>query len=234
MKLLVIEDEIRLADILSDWFQKKGFEVTVCHDGLSGYEKAQNEAFHVIISDVMMPGLNGFQLVRKLREKKITTPVLFLTARVELQDKLQGFEAGAEDYLTKPFAMEELDVRVRVLLKKCGIPEEKSRENQLSFEDLILEKNTRQLRSRESNRSVKLSNKEYTLMEYFMENANQLLSKEQITVRIWGYDTEVEYNHEEVYISFLRKKMKFIGTKAAIATVRGAGYQLRSSENEEF
>ena len=148
MKLLVIEDEIRLADILSDWFQKKGFEVTVCHDGLSGYEKAQNENFDVILSDVMLPGLDGFQLVRKLREKKIATPVLFLTARVELQDKLEGFEAGAEDYLTKPFDMEELDARVRVLLRKCGVPEPESRENQLSFEDLILDKNTHELRSR--------------------------------------------------------------------------------------
>ncbi len=148
MKLLVIEDEIRLADILSDWFQKKGFEVTVCHDGLSGYEKAQNENFDVILSDVMLPGLDGFQLVRKLREKKIATPVLFLTARVELQDKLEGFEAGAEDYLTKPFAMEELDARVRVLLRKCGVLEPESRENQLSFEDLILDKNTHELRSR--------------------------------------------------------------------------------------
>ena len=148
MKLLVIEDEIRLADILSDWFQKKGFEVTVYHDGLSGYEKAQNENFDVILSDVMLPGLDGFQLVRKLREKKIATPVLFLTARVELQDKLEGFEAGAEDYLTKPFDMEELDARVRVLLRKCGVPEPESRENQLSFEDLILDKNTHELRSR--------------------------------------------------------------------------------------
>ena len=153
-----------------------------------------------------------------------------LTARTGLQDKLQGFEAGAEDYLTKPFEIEELDARVRVLLRKCGNNMEKAAENKLVCQDFVLEEDTHLIRNEENNKNVKLSLKEYTLLKYFMQNYDQLLTKEQITVHIWGYDTDVTYNNEEVYISFLRKKMKFIGTKVKIVTVRGGGYRLKGEE----
>lgn len=232
IKLLIIEDEIRLADVLYDWFSDKNFQVTVCHDGISGYETALKTPFDVIIADVMLPGMDGFSIVKKLRDMKVQTPILILTARVELQDKLQGFEAGAEDYLTKPFEIEELDARIKVLLRKTGNLAETRQAENLSGPDFILEKNTRILKSSASSKSVKLSSKEYTLLSYFMENFNQVLSKEQITIRIWGYDTDVEYNHEEVYISFLRKKLKFIETAAMIETVRGVGYRLRGKNDE--
>ena len=230
----MIEDEIRLADVLYDWFSNKNFQVTVCHDGISGYESALKTSYDAIISDVMLPGMDGFSLVKKLRSMKVQTPVIMLTARVELQDKLQGFEAGAEDYLTKPFEIEELDARVRVLLKKSGKMTGAGDTEQLDGPDFILEKNSRMLKSSISNKSVKLSGKEYTLLSYFMENYDQVLSKEQITVRIWGYETEVEYNNEEVYISFLRKKLKFIETGTVIETVRGVGYRLRGKADEEI
>lgn len=232
IKLLIIEDEVRLADVLYDWFSDKNFQVTLCHDGITGYETALQTPFDVIISDVMLPGMDGFSIVKKLKSMKVRTPILILTARVELQDKLQGFEAGAEDYLTKPFEIEELDARIKVLLRKTGNLIETDQTERLNGPDFILEKNTRILKSSASNKSVKLSAKEYTLLSYFMENFDQVLSKEQITIRIWGYDTDVEYNHEEVYISFLRKKLKFIETAAAIETVRGVGYRLRGKNDE--
>ena len=118
--LLIIEDEVRLADVLYDWFSRRNFQVTVCHDGISGYETALKTPYDVMICDVMLSGMDGFSIVEKLRSMKVQTPVIMLTARVELQDKLQGFEAGAEDYLTKPFEIEELDARIKVLLKKKG------------------------------------------------------------------------------------------------------------------
>ena len=163
---------------------------------------------------------------------KVWTPVIMLTAKVELQDKLQGFDAGAEDYLTKPFEIEELDARVNVLLRrsKKGTGAEETR----AMAGFILDKNSRMLKNPTGNKKVKLSEKEYTLLSYFMENYDQVLSKEQITVRIWGYDTDVEYNNEEVYISFLRKKLKFIETDTMIETVRGVGYRLRGKKDETF
>ena len=170
LKILVIEDEMRLADVLYDWFSDKNFQVTVCHDGISGYESALKTSYDVIISDVMLPGMDGFSIVKKLRGMKVQTPVIMLTARVELQDKLQGFEAGAEDYLTKPFEIEELDARVRVLLKKSGKMTGAGEAEQLDGPDFILEKNSRMLKSSINPKSVKLSGKEYTLLSYFMEN----------------------------------------------------------------
>ena len=162
---------------------------------------------------------------------KVWTPIIMLMARVELQDKLQGFAAGAEDYLTKPFEIEELDARVKVLLRKNEKGKEEEEETG-ERPDFVLEKNSRTLKNSVGNKGVKLSGKEYTLLSYFVENYNQILSKEQITVRIWGYDTDVEYNNEEVYISFLRKKLKFIETDTVIETVRGVGYRLRGKNDE--
>lgn len=201
IKILIIEDEIRLADVLYDWFYNKNFQVTVCHDGISGYETALKNSYDAIISDVMLPGIDGFSIVKKLRSMKVRTPVIMLTARVELQDKLQGFDAGAEDYLTKPFEIEELDARVKVLLRKNEKGKEEEEETR-ERPDFVLEKNSHILKNSVGNKKVKLSGKEYTLLSYFVENYDQVLSKEQITIRIWGYDTEVEYNNEEVYISF--------------------------------
>ena len=212
-KILIIEDEIRLADVLYDWFYNKNFQVTVCHDGISGYETALRNSYDAIISDVMLPGIDGFSIVKKLRGMKVWTPIIMLTARVELQDKLQGFDAGAEDYLTKPFEMEELDARVKVLLRKNEKGTEAIAEETRKKPDFVLEKNSRILKNSVGNKKVKLSGKE-------------------ITVRIWGYDTDVEYNNEEVYISFLRKKLKFIETDMVIETVRGVGYRLRGKNNE--
>ena len=142
----------------------------------------------LIIEDVMLPGMDGFSIVKKLRGMKVWTPIIMLTTRVELQDKLQGFDAGAEDYLTKPFEIEELDACVKVLLRKNEKGTEVTAEETRKKPDFVLEKNSHILKDSVGNKKVKLSGKEYTLLSYFVENYNQILSKEQITVRIWGYD----------------------------------------------
>lgn len=232
MKLLIIEDEYRLADMLKDWFIKKGDQVSICTDGLEGFKKAVTGFFDVIILDIMLPGKDGFSILSGLRKKGIKTPVLILSARSELDDKLKGFQSGAEDYLTKPFHIEELDARVSVLTRKVqdGYSKEEFMETsgeKISTSDLELDKNSHILRNIHSGLTVDLPSKEYTLMEYFLTNVNQLLSKEQITTHIWGYDTEVSYNNEEVYISFLRKKLRYLGSKITIETIRGSGYRLK-------
>ena len=223
MNLLIIEDELRLSDMLRDYFVGKDHAVTLCGDGRSGLETALSSRYDAIVLDVMLLGMDGFEVLRRLRAADDDTPVLMLTARSSLQDKLSGFENGAEDYLTKPFDIEELDARLHVLTRKRTVLEDAA----LCFGELSLRHDDHLLLNSKSGLSVALSAKEYTLMSYFMENAGQLLSKEQITVRIWGYETDVSYNNEEVYISFLRKKLAYLQTDARIETVRGAGYRLR-------
>ena len=173
IKILIIEDEIRLADVLYDWFHNKNFQVTVCHDGISGYKTALKNSYDAIISDVMLPGIDGFSIVKKLRGMKVWTPIIMLTARVELQDKLQGFAAGAEDYLTKPFEIEELDARVKVLLRKDEKGKEVT-EEAIERPDFVLEKNSRILKNSVGNKGVKLSGKEYTLLKVLREDAEIL------------------------------------------------------------
>ena len=173
IKILIIEDEIRLADVLYDWFHNKNFQVTVCHDGISGYKTALKNSYDAIISDVMLPGIDGFSIVKKLRGMKVWTPIIMLTARVELQDKLQGFAAGAEDYLTKPFEIEELDARVKVLLRKNEKGNEVT-EEAIERPDFVLEKNSRILKNSVGNKGVKLSGKEYTLLKVLREDAEIL------------------------------------------------------------
>ena len=218
MNLLIIEDELRLSDMLRDYFVGKDHAVTLCGDGRSGLETALSSRYDAIVLDVMLPGMDGFEVLSRLRASDNDTP-----ARSSLRDKLAGFESGAEDYLTKPFDIEELEARLCVLTKKRAGAEIAA----LRFGELLLQRDDHLLHDAKSGLSVALSAKEFTLMSYFMENAGQLLSKEQITVRIWGYDTDVSYNNEEVYISFLRKKLAYLQTDARIETVRGAGYRLR-------
>ncbi len=239
-RLLIIEDEFRLADMLKDYFTAEGMEVQVCTDGALGCRTAVTERFDTIILDVMLPGMDGFEILRTLRQKRVQTPVLMLTARGELSDKLNGLTNGADDYLTKPFSVAELRARVQLLMEKSvllrRVKEERdaqkveeipSKEQEgTCYLDLLLDSQRRYLCSRTSGREIRLPAKEYSLMEYLLQYPGQILSKEQITVRIWGYESDASYNNEEVYISFLRKKLKYLDSEAEIATVRGAGYRL--------
>ncbi len=234
MNVLIIEDEFKLADMIRDYFVTQGDAAEICTDGLSGYKRASLDNFDALILDVMLPEMDGFEVLKKLRKDGIKVPVLMLTARSSLNDKLEGFNEGAQDYLTKPFEIEELYARIKVLGMKNSAAsscENYEQSSLLSYGNISLNCASRDLSNTDSGKKVLLPTKEYQMMELFLKNPSQILSKEQITERIWGYESEAEYNHEEVYISFLRKKLKFIDSDVAIDTVRGAGYRLLKSES---
>lgn len=227
MRILIIEDEYSLADMLRDCLEKEKYVVDISLNGEDGFYKAETEIYDLIILDILLPKINGFEVLKRIRKKNHELSVLILTAKAELDDKLNGFELGADDYMTKPFEMKELLARVRVLLKrKSGFEEKK-----ISYSDLILNPDQLKLCSTISNKEILLGNKEYLLMEYLMLNANCILSKEQISNKIWGYENNVEYNNAEVYVSFLRKKLLFLESQVKINTVRGIGYSLGESRS---
>lgn len=221
MKLLVVEDETQLADALTEILKRNMYSVDTAYDGNSGLDNALTGLYDCIILDIMLPGMNGLDVLRNLRSAKINTPVLLLTARSEVEDKIKGLDIGADDYLTKPFVTGELLARIRALTRRKG---EIVNENRMNFNGLALEKNTCSISWGGSD--VKLSLKEYQIMELLIANPKQILPKERIIEKIWGYESDVEYNNIEVYISFLRKKLAVISAPVQIKTARGIGYSL--------
>ena len=220
MRILVVEDEIRLAGTLADILQANKYLVDVCYDGESGLDNALSGIYDAVIMDVMMPKLNGFDVVRAMRNEGNTTPVLMLTAKAETLDKVTGLDCGADYYLTKPFDIEELLACLRALLRRQSdvISEE------LKFASVTLNINTCTLFC--GNRSVRLSAKEFEIMRILMSNKENIVSKENLLLKVWGYESEVEDNLVEVYISFLRKKLDFIKADIKIEVVRRVGYHL--------
>lgn len=223
MKVLLIEDEIRMAEAVSELLRQEGYEVEVCHDGISGLKAMQSRTCDLVILDVMLPGISGLEIAANVRELGILTPILMLTAKSEVDDKVLGLDSGADDYLTKPFETRELLARLRALGRRKG---GKGTER-LSFGDIFLDPNTFQLSCRTNGQSVRLSKREYRILEIFMTNRNQVLTREQLALKIWGYDSEAEYNNVEVYLSFTRKKLAFIGSRVEIKALRGLGYEMR-------
>lgn len=221
MKLLVVEDEIQLADALSEILRRNMYSVDTSYDGIDGLDNALTGVYDCIILDIMLPGMNGIDVLKNIRREKISTPVLLLTARSEVEDKINGLDCGADDYLTKPFVTEELLARVRALTRRKG---EIVDENRLDYNGLELNKKTCSVIWEGSD--VKLSLKEYQIMELLISNPHQILPKERIIEKIWGYESDVEYNNIEVYISFLRKKLSVISAPVQIKTARGIGYSL--------
>lgn len=221
MKLLVVEDEIQLADALSEILKRNMYSVDTAYDGISGLDNALTGVYDCIILDIMLPGMSGIDILKNIRNEKINTPVLLLTARSEVEDKINGLDCGADDYLTKPFVTGELLARVRALTRRRG---EIVDENKLDYNGLELNKNTCSVIWQGSD--VKLSLKEYQIMELLISNPHQILPKERIIEKIWGYESDVEYNNIEVYISFLRKKLTAISAPVQIKTARGIGYSL--------
>lgn len=223
MKLLLVEDERRMAQALCEILRQEKYEVDCCYDGASGLDAAESGIYDVVILDVMLPKMNGFEIVRRLRQAGVHTPVLMLTAKAELDDKVTGLDSGADDYLTKPFMTQELLARLRALLRRnIDTPD-----GTLKCGDISLENRTGELRCDTTGQSVRLSEKEWRIMEYLIANQNQILTREQIAVRIFGYESDAEYNNVEVYMSFTRKKLNFVGAKTEIKAVRGVGYTLR-------
>ena len=220
MRILIVEDEVRLADMLRRLLHRSGYSTDVCHDGAAGLDNALSGIYDLLVLDVMLPKMDGLTLLRTLRAQGSTVPVLLLTAKSELQDRVAGLDSGADYYLTKPFEAEELLACVRSLLRRG----EGTASDALRWEDLTLEPGTFRLVCGE--RDVRLSRKEYELMALLLQNGQQVVSKEQILVKVWGYDSEAEENSVEVYISFLRRKLSHLHSRVRIKTLRMVGYCL--------
>ena len=221
MRLLIVEDEVALAEALVQIFSKNKYIADACYDGVSGLDNALTDIYDVIILDIMLPKMDGLEVLKNIRLNKITTPVILLTAKDEISDKVKGLDYGADDYLTKPFATEELLARVRSVYRR---KENTICENVLSYDDVSLNLSTYELICGQN--TVKLGLKEYSIMEVFLKNKGRVISKENLIEKIWGYESDAEYNNVEVYISFLRKKLIHINSSVSIKTVRGVGYRL--------
>ena len=221
MRILIVEDEVRLASTLQDLMELNGWTADVCHDGESGLDNALSGIYDVVILDVMLPRMDGFSVLRQLRAAGSAAPVLMLTARSEVADRVEGLDCGADYYLTKPFEPRELTACVRALSRRA--PDLRPPEA-LEFGDLTLDRNAFALVC--ADRSVHLSRKEFDLAELLIRNRGQILTKETLLLKLWGYDSEAEDNHVEVYISFLRKKLEHLRSGVKIRTIRKAGYTL--------
>ena len=226
MKILIVEDEVRLAEALQQILVKNRHAADIEHNGASGLDQALTGLYDVILLDIMLPRMNGLEVLRELRKAGIATPVLLLTARDEASDKVTGLDCGADDYLTKPFNTEELLARIRALGRRRGAP---LADDQLKFDNTSLDLSTYELAC--NGKVVRLGMKEFQIMEIFMAHGNRIAGKEDLIAKVWGYDSEAEYNNLEVYVSFLRKKLAHIHSPVVIRTVRGVGYALSLEES---
>ena len=221
MKILIIEDEYSLADAIAETLKKENFDVKIITDGEEGENEALTNVYDLILLDIMLPNKDGFKILKELRREKNETPIIILTAKSEISDKLNGLENGADDYITKPFHMRELIARVKVILKRKTNMEDT---NILEYYDLKLNLRTGKMSSMEN--EIAINGKELDLLEILLLNKNQIVNREILANKIWGYDSEAEYNNVEVYVSFLRKKLKLIKSNVKIKAVRGIGYKL--------
>lgn len=221
--IVVIDDDEKITSLLRRSLAFEGYEVTTAPDGAEGLKLLGQRQADLIVLDVMMPKLDGWEVCRRLREAGIAAPVLLLTAKDEVQDRVKGLDLGADDYLVKPFALEELMARVRALLRRK--PEAARTETGLRFDDLVLDVDGRE--AVRGDRRIELTAKEFDLLHLFMQNPRRVLSRDQIMERIWGYDYSGESNVLEVYVAMLRQKLEEQGDKRLIQTVRGAGYVLK-------
>lgn len=224
MRILIVEDEVRLAEALGQIMTEQKYIVDVVYDGEEGLDYALSNEYDVIVLDVMLPHKNGFEIVREMRATKKTTPVILLTARDETTDKIKGLDAGADDYMTKPFEPDELLARIRAVSRRQGevVLEE------MKYEDLTLNLSNYMLST--DQKSVHLGFKEFEVLRVLMANPNMVISKENLINKIWGAESEAEDNNVEAYISFLRKKFFFLRSKVNIGTLRKVGYKLEYKE----
>lgn len=224
MKILIVEDEKLLADSLQLMLTQKGFDVEVVYDGEAGQEYAELGIYDLLILDVMMPKMDGYELARRVRAKRCSTPILMLTAKSGLEDRIEGLNAGADYYLTKPFDSRELLACINALLRRQG-----NQVDELACGNTVLDLSSGMLISGE--KSVRLSAREFDVMRFLLQAGKRNLSKEVILARVWGYDSEAVENHVEVYVGFLRKKLLSIGSNVSIVAIRRMGYHLEVSED---
>lgn len=222
MKVLLAEDEKRMNRALCELLRQEGYDVDAFENGEDALYAIESGIYDLIVLDVMMPGMNGYAVAKHARKAGVRTPILMLTAKGELDDKVEGLDSGADDYLTKPFMTRELLARLRALSRR-GLPAD---DNGLSFADLTLDTKAAVLKCA-NGKSVRLGEKELRILEYLISNQGQVLTREQIALKIWGYESDAEYNNVEVYMSFARKKLAFVESKCEIKALRGIGYEMR-------
>ncbi len=224
MRILLVEDEKGFAEALCTSLKTEHYVVDWAADGEEGLDLALSDVYDAIILDIMLPKMNGLEILSEIRKQSISTPVIMLTAKSELNDKITGLDTGADDYLTKPFHREELFARLRALTRRQTT--DSATPSEIAFGDIYMLQGGNELYCRKNGNTMTLNGKEFQLMEYLLRNGGQIVSREQIIEKVWGYDTEAEYNNVEVYISFLRKKLTFLKAETSIQTVRKLGYRL--------
>lgn len=222
MKILIIEDEYNLADAIATTLKYNNYLVEIYADGLKGYEEALTEIYDLIILDVMLPNKNGFEILKDLRKEMINSKIIMLTAKSEIEDKMIGFNNGADNYLTKPFHIDELIARINKELRR----KDYLSKDFLTFNDIKLNLKDMKLYNNNNNLNIKIIGKEFSILELLMNNPNQIIKKEQIFIKIWGYNSDCDINILEAYISFLRKKLKLIKANTTIKAIRNMGYVL--------
>jgi len=222
MKVLLAEDEKRMNRALCEILRREGYDVTAVDNGEDALYELESGVYDLSVLDVMMPGMNGYNVAKQARRSGIKTPILMLTAKSELDDKVEGLDSGADDYLTKPFMTKELLARLRALGRR-NLP---TNDGSLSFEDLTLDVKNAVLTCA-NGLTVRLGEKELRILEYLIANGGRVLSREQIALKVWGYESDAEYNNVEVYTSFARKKLAFVKSRCEIKALRGIGYELR-------
>ena len=224
MNILIVEDEYSLADAIAEMLKSENFNVCIKTNGEDGEDEALTENYDLILLDVMLPKENGFDILRTLNQSKVKTPVIMLTAKSEMNDKLNGLEHGADDYITKPFSMRELMARIKAVLKRTNNIENTEF---LEYCDLKLDLKNAKLKCNDY--EIQISGKELELFEQLLINKNQILSRDVLAQKIWGFENDAEYNKVEVYITFIRRKLKLIDSKVSIKAVRGIGYKLENN-----
>ena len=230
MRILLAEDEKRMAAALVALLRREKYDVDHMADGASALAALESGVYDLAVLDVMMPEMNGFEVARRARRKGVKTPILMLTAKSQLDDKVEGLDSGADDYLTKPFQAKELLARLRALGRRSA----SFQDGGLTCGDLSLDLSKAILSCSTTGQSVRLGEKELRILEYMFSNQGQIMTREQLAVKIWGFDNEAEYNNVEVYMSFTRKKLAFVGSKLEIKAVRGLGYETREKDVQQI
>ena len=228
MRILVVEDEYALADLISSRLKKEKYTVDVSLDGEDGLYNVLTDIYDLIILDIMLPKVDGIEILKEAKKNNIKTKIIMLTAKSELDDKLLGLNNGANDYLTKPFHMDKLIARVNVQLRNNT----QELKTYLEYGDIRLNIKSSNVCCTKTGEEINIINKEFLLLEYFMNNPEQIISKEQIYDKIWGMDNDTFSNNLEVFLSFLRKKLKLIGSSVSIKAIRGMGYKLEYNDEE--
>ena len=221
MRILIVEDEESLAELVANRLKKEKYTVDIANDGEEGLYNALEDLYDLIILDIMLPNINGIDILKEIKKNNIKSKVIMLTAKSELEDKLLGFSEGANDYIPKPFHIDEVVARVNAQLRI-----EKIKNNNLEFGDLILDLKTSDIINKNNNERINIINKEFQLLEYFMNNPNQVLSKEMIYDKVWGLENDSISNNLEAYLSFIRKKLKLINSNVQIKALRNLGYKM--------